>query len=38
MRLPDADALKAHVDGLGEYRADFAIHSTKDDAEDGKDQ
>ena len=31
MSLPDADALKAHVDGLGEYRADLAIHGANHD-------
>ena len=38
MRLPDADALKAHVDGLGNDRADLAVHGAKDDSGDGEDQ
>jgi hypothetical protein len=38
MRLPDTDALKAHVDGLGDDRADLAVHGAQDDTEGGKDQ
>ena len=38
MRLSDADALKAHVDGLGDHRADLAVHGAKNDTKDGEDQ
>jgi len=38
MHLSDTDALKAHVDGLSDDRADLAVHGAQDDTEGGKDQ
>jgi hypothetical protein len=38
MRLPDADALKAHVDGLGDHRAYLAVHGAEDNTKGGEDQ